>query len=391
MLRAVVIAALPLVLLAALPSRADDRGSHYDIRIKKDGVRFGTERVDGKDSLVVAVPFRLLRPDGQTATEEDLENNKDTVVVREDGKLVEVLDLSVPKAMGQLSVVLVLDCSGSMSAKASEKDDKSKMEALHEAAINFIRKMPKGARAALLPFSSTVRPLQPPNGLTDNKGDLERAILQLKADGGTLIYDAAYTGLETLRAAKLRGKKAVIVLTDGKDEEPGSRTPPEEVIAAAQELDVPLYMLGLGLERDLNEKVMKEMAAKTNGRYHRAANQEELLKIFGDLAETLQDDTCLVRFRSTRQSHDGTARGIEIEVQRNATIKKTDGGGYKVEKEGQRQSDTAAVDYNVRGVVPPDLKAGLYLLLLAGLVGLMVLPAGLRRLGKLGAGGPALR
>src|SRR5262249_24193429 len=167
-MRPVVIAAVSLALLAAVPTPAQDKKSRYRIPdIDKKDVSFGTQRLDGQDALVVTVRFKLLREDGQPATEQDLEENKDTVVVREEGEIVEVLDLTVPKA-GGLSVVLVVDCSGSMSAKASTEDDKSKMEALHEAAVNFIRKMPDQTKASLLPFSSAV---ESPRPFTSDKTD----------------------------------------------------------------------------------------------------------------------------------------------------------------------------------------------------------------------------
>jgi hypothetical protein len=49
-------------------------------------------------------------------------------------------------------------------------------------------------------------------------------------------------------------------------------------------LGVPLYVIGFGRERDLNEKILKEMATSTGGSYHRAANRKELYRLFGDLS-----------------------------------------------------------------------------------------------------------
>src|SRR5262245_22013111 len=209
------------------------------------------------------------------------------------------------------------------------------------------------AKTTLLPFSYKVDAAEP---FTDNKADLTRRIDRLKAFGGTLLYDATYAGIETLEAGDRKGKKAVVVLTDGKDEAPGSRKSDEAVIERAKEVKIPLYMLGLGRPGELNEPVMRKMARQTGGEYYHAGNQKKLLEVFENLSIQLHDDgidepslrrlaaetggkythvskvselgfiyekladelqsTYKVTFESRRSQHDGTARGIDVKVMR---------------------------------------------------------------------------
>ena len=87
--------------------------------------------------------------------------------------------------------------------------------------------------------------------------------------------------------------------------------------------------------------------------------------IYEELADELQT-TWTVTFPSRRSSHDGTARGIDVSVWRN----------------GVRVSNVGRADYNVHGVVVPELSTRVYLGFLAVLGVLLALPVGLRRLYK---------
>jgi VWFA-related protein len=306
-----------------------------------------------------------------------------------------------------VTTVLVLDHSGSMKGKADAADLRSKIEALRTAASRFVELMRRDAKTTLLPFSSEV---DPPGSFSDNKQALIGRIQQLQPEGGTLLYDATYSGIETLLAARPTGKKAVVVLTDGKDESPGSRVSDQLVIDRAKEENVPLYMLGLGRPEEINEGVMKRMAAETGGKYFHAGSEQRLFEIFEKLSIDLHDDginekelrtlaektggrffwardasqlanffeslaselqsTYTVTFPSRRSSHDGTARGIDISVERG----------------GVRLSNIGSADYNVHGVVVPEMDYRIYLVLLAVLGIFLLAPMGVRRLHRLYGG-----
>jgi VWFA-related protein len=307
------------------------------------------------------------------------------------------------KKDNRVTTVLVLDHSGSMKAKASTKDQKSKIEALHRAASRFVEMMPANARTTLLPFSTTVERPQP---FTDDKGGLKARIAKLRPEGGTLLYDATLAGIETVLAAGGRDKKAVVVLTDGKDEAPGSRHSDQGVIDRAKEAGVPLYMLGLGRPDEINEAVMRRMASETGGAYYHAGNEQELIDLFEKLSIDIHDEgideaglrklaeetggkyyhardaselrrlfqnvstelqsTYTMRYRSPNPDNDGTARGIDIRIYR----------------EGQLVSEGGKADVVLPGVVVPKMDHMVYLGLLGLLAGLLVAPAAVRRLYK---------
>jgi VWFA-related protein len=312
---------------------------------------------------------------------------------------VYTLGVGEPGKYEPVTTVLVLDHSGSMSAPADDRSRIPKIKALHQAAGQFVQLMRAGARTTLLPFSTNVGT---PGSFSDNKAELRRRIEELQPEGETALFDAVFAAIETLEAGRPPGKHAVVALTDGIDN--SSRRRVDEVIARAREARVPLHMLGLGRPGELDEKVMREMARQTGGEFHHARNEDDLVHIFEDLSIQLHDDgfdekalrelaaatggkfyqarnaselqflyrdlaeelqsTYTVTFPSRRQVHDGTSRGIDISVVRG----------------GKRLSDVASLDYQVHGVVVPKMHQGVYLVLLAALGFLLLLPAGIKRM-----------
>jgi hypothetical protein len=113
----------------------------------------------------------------------------------------------------------------------------------------------------------------------------------------------------------------------------------------------------------IDEESLTQLAEQTGGRYYPARDVSELRLIYEKLAEELQS-TYTVSFPSRRSSHDGTARGIDIVIERN----------------GVPLSAVASTYYNVYGVVVPEMDTRVYLAMLTVLGGLLALPAGLRRL-----------
>jgi VWFA-related protein len=299
-----------------------------------------------------------------------------------------------------VATALVLDCSGSMNQRADEQDTVTKIEALHRAAKRFVALMRPGAKTTLVPFDDEVhKPLKP---LTDDKARLSDEIQRLDADGETALLDATYDALGLLVASRSDGKRAVVVLTDGKDNK--SRRDEEEVVERAKDAGIPLHLLGLGLAGELDEKLMRRMARATRGTYQHAGNEEALIEIFEKLSIELHDDgideksltdladktggkyrsaraisqlqsiyeelaqelqtTYTVTFPSLRQEDDGTSRRIDISVWR----------------QGKQLSDVFHEGYHVHGVVVPELDMGVYIGILGTLVVLLIVPLGLRRL-----------
>jgi VWFA-related protein len=356
-------------------------------------------------SMLKGVPGRravIVMTDGMDTNSKASLN--DAIAAGQENELpVYTIGIGQPGRNDPVTTVLVLDRSGSMLGRANATDTKTKIEAMKTAAKRFVDLMRKGARTTLLPFSGTV---DTPEPFSADKEQLKDRIERLTPFGGTLIYDATYAGVETLMAGNLKGKVAVVALTDGRDEAPGSRHSDDAVIARAKEAKVPLYMLGLGTKEEINEDVMRKMADETKGEYYPAGSEKELLEVFERLSIQLHDDgideeslgrlaketggryshvsklselsfiyerlaeelqqTYRVRFKSRRSKDDGTARDIDVAIER---------GGKRVSNEG-------SVDDVARGIVVPQMSYLVYLGFLAGLLGLLAVPGRVRQMYK---------
>ena len=320
---------------------------------------------------------------------------------------VQVYTIGVGAGGYNVSGVLVVDHSGSMARPATEKETKTKIEALREAACVYVDQLRAGVPVSLQSFSTQVEPAGP---FTENKEKLKSDIRALQPGGGTQLYDAMYAGVMTLAATYPEGKRRMIVMTDGVDEAPGSRHRYEEVIELAQKEGVLLHLVGFGRENEINKKVMQEMAEKTDGTFTHADSAEKLDKFYKDqVVETNQegiDKESLTKlaegtggryssaedaskltdvmkkvtldadrsyhpvFESLRPVPDGMLRGVTIEPFDEST--------------GKILGRTVETAVHTHGVVPPGLDWRVYLAMLMLLAGLLIVPAGFRRLTRPG-------
>ncbi len=127
-----------------------------------------------------------------------------------------------------LSVAVLLDTSRS----AIDVIDKIK-----SAAIDFIALLHPEDQAMIVTFDSKVKVL---NSFTSNRAELERAIRNVEIGDrfGTVMRDAVREVVDR-RFAKVKGRKAIILLTDGKDF--GSGENKTELLNSLEESDVLVY------------------------------------------------------------------------------------------------------------------------------------------------------
>jgi Mg-chelatase subunit ChlD len=123
----------------------------------------------------------------------------------------------------RVSVVLVIDVSGSLKGQP--------LADAKVAATRFLDRLSAQDRAAVIAFADKVN-LDAPDAareaaFTSDKTALYKLIDGLQAGGGTPLYDAAYKAVQWVSQETI-GNRAVILLTDGRDEQPGSTVASEE-------------------------------------------------------------------------------------------------------------------------------------------------------------------
>lgn len=206
--------------------------------------------------------------------------------ILEDGRPVENIEVS--QTNEPVAVVLVIDTSGSMLAK--DKSGMTSIDAVKNAAINFISLLNKNDRIAI--FSFNKEPVLEMDFSEDHAAAVN-TINSLKSvpNASTCLYDTAYESVK--KAAEIpKGRRAIILLTDGKDEKAGqpcSTYSANDVIDAActKTIRVPVYTIGAGKEVDVRE--LGRISKLTGGRNLIADSNADFTPFYKTIANQLKN------------------------------------------------------------------------------------------------------
>lgn len=194
-----------------------------------------------------------------------------------------------------IDIVISLDISGSMLARDFRPD---RMEAAKDLAAEFIKSR-QGDRIGLVIFSGesfTQVPLTTDHSVVLN---MLSAVKSGMIDDGTAIGDGLATAVARLRESTAISK-VVILLTDGINNS-GSIDP---ITAAemAKVFGVRIYTVGVGsygtapypiqtpfgiqlhdMPVEIDEPLMQEISARTDGRYFRATDNQKLREVYQEI------------------------------------------------------------------------------------------------------------
>lgn len=190
---------------------------------------------------------------------------KDDFVLKQDGKEEEIRYFSQDSDL-PLTLVLMVDTSGSQRMFIQDETD---------ASAKFFKAMLTRPtdRAALVQFDYNVLQLQQ---MTNQLVALENSLGFLsmphagpggaavpRGGGGTLLYDAIIASSQ-VALTKERGRRAMVILTDGEDH--GSRYNLQQAIAAAQRADVVVYSVYYSGDAFRNGMSHPQMPNQVGGR-----------------------------------------------------------------------------------------------------------------------------
>jgi Ca-activated chloride channel homolog len=254
------------------------------------------------------IEFRVTDASRQyvNVTADDIEVVEDTVPQKVD---------TFQEAVDPVSIALLLDASGSMTRSA---------ETVKSTAREFVSSVRPEDSLSLITFSD-----QPfvEHAMGKTRQYTFDAIDKYKPSGGTALHDALWGGLQQLKV--LPGRRAVVVLTDGRDENragngPGSAHTIEDVLQLAREVGATIFPVGLGTRVD--KDFLEHLAKLSGGDAYFSADPEELAEQFQGIIENLRQRYVL-SYTSTNSKHDGAWRHVEIRP-RAASLVVTTSGGY---------------------------------------------------------------
>lgn len=284
---------LPLILAAPV------EGAYFEASLSQ---------IDRSDFPSITVYVDVLNELGQPI--KDL--TKANFGITEDKRSVEFIEFVSPLVPQPMTAVLVLDRSGSMNKSG-------KISGLQKAASEFVQLTKESDKTSLIAFNEQIHVLQP---FTSDKSTLYRKIRSIEVGGNTAYFDAIQRALELLRPVK--GRKAVIALTDGMDN--SSRRSITQVIEFANKIGIPVFSIGLGArasgptqEGGIYEEPLIRIAEETGGSYFYTPTADQLVKFYKELSIRLQSGY-KITYLSPRQVRDGTTRNVDVTVDYNDLI-----------------------------------------------------------------------
>ncbi|MDX1387719.1 MAG: VWA domain-containing protein [Acidobacteriota bacterium] len=174
-----------------------------------------------------------------------------------------------------LSLVLILDVSGSMAGKLGQ---------LQVAASRFVDRLKETDEVALYAFDHATRML---SDLTLDHETVKEQIWELSPGGGTALYDAVVKTIgENLRYVP--GRKAVFVFSDGQDRH--SFASLDRVVRMASDHSVMIYTVGSGEDEAsmLAREDLTALATQTGGKAYFIRRARQLEDVFGAIIDDLR-------------------------------------------------------------------------------------------------------
>ena len=235
-----------------------------------------------------------------------LDVTSDDLTVFEDGvpQQVEIFQ----EAVAPVSIFLALDASGSMRRSADQ---------VIEAGRAFVMSLRPQDSLAVVLFGD--RPVFAQDLTTDRDLAL-KAIDTYVANGGTALYDAIADSIGRLK--QVQGRRAVVVVTDGRDEDnpgtgPGSLRSLAEVQQTTQEAEA--TFLGVALGPRVDREPLQQLARISGGQVYAPTEVSELAAEYREVVENLRR-RYVIGYTSTNNKRDGSWRKVEIRLRQSEAM-----------------------------------------------------------------------
>jgi len=202
------------------------------------------------------------------------------------------------KSTQGVDIVIAVDVSGSMLARDLKPN---RLEALKRVASEFVRERPTD-RIGIVVYAAESYTKTP---VTSDKEIILSAIRDIKYDNvlqdGTAIGMGLATAVNRLKQSKAKSK-VIILMTDGENN--SGFLEPRTAAEIAKEYGIKVYTIGIGtngmaempyayapnggfiyrmMEVKIDEKLMRDIAKTTNGKYYRATSNSKLNEIYDEI------------------------------------------------------------------------------------------------------------
>jgi len=217
------------------------------------------------------------------------------------------------------TVAILLDISLSMEHKLS---------LARAACANFVQGLRDGDTFAIYSFGGfKVKTLQ---DFTEVR-DVPDSVWEMKADGETPLYDGIVKAAEALGQRPER-RRAILVVSDGADTK--SKATLDQALRKTLDAQASIYAVDMTdaavykvQARDNGAEVMKQLAAKTGGKFFPTAGGSKLRDAFANTIEELRHQYTLT-YESSNERFDGRWRAVEVKLSKPQYSLRTRQGYY---------------------------------------------------------------
>lgn len=250
---------------------------------------------------------------------------KDEFIVAEDGKRQDISSFFVSRV--PVNVVLMLDASGSVVGQ---------IDSLRAAAAGFVEQLGPEDKVSVIEFHTKIELIQ---DWTSNADEVRHAISwRFKPGrvmteegrstyGSTALYDALFLTADE-QLAKVEGRKAVIILTDGDDT--SSKVTYEQSLAAMIKSGAVIYVVSKaraiianlnGVYRSYRgrferaEFLMTDLVTRTGGQIFSPLKDEEMKDVYAQVARELKSQY-IITYIPKNEERDGQLRQVRVYLTR---------------------------------------------------------------------------
>jgi Ca-activated chloride channel homolog len=261
---------------------------------------------------------------------------KDEFIVAEDGQRQDIASFVVSSI--PVNVVLMLDASGSVV---------SQINSLRDAAMHFVSQLSAEDKISVMEFHTNVELIQDWTSKAEEvrhslSWRFKPGMVQTKQGsfdyGSTALFDALYSAADE-QLAKVEGRKAIILLTDGDDT--SSKVTFEQALTSIVKSGSVVYVISKAREfiNELNkyrgktgrvfgggnaqmadmmvarferaEELMTRLSTLTGGRIFSPLEDKEMKDVYSQVAHELKNQY-IITYVPKNLEHDGRLRHIKV-------------------------------------------------------------------------------
>lgn len=284
---------------------ADDDEDEKPFTGKKQNINIEVRQVDNSNFPEMTLYTSITDSNGEVV-KNLAKKDFDIQEIDKQGNVIEasIEDMYQVLNEDKISIELVMDASGSM-------DSDSKMNQAKNAANSLVNNMnlKSGDQIEVISFDDFVYLQQ---SFTSQSTQLTSAIDGIETGNSTALFDGIYAGLYQTNLQS--GAKCVIAFTDG--EENASSYSFNDVVSMAQNTGIPVFIIGIGSEYEIDEYQLEDLASQCSGKYY-SANNDNLESILEDIYMSIykeQQNYYVVKYKTTNTSDRNEFRDVVLQT-----------------------------------------------------------------------------